>query len=287
MGNTMQFTIENAAIFVPDSLPVEKALARTTYLAVGAHQDDLEIMAYSGVAECFQRQDKWYTGVVVTNGSGSPRDDLYKDYTDDEMMVVRRKEQNKAAVVGEYAAQVLLEFPSSMVKNPSDNGPVADLKALLVACKPELVYTHNLADKHETHVGVTLKLIQAIREIPAGERPQMLIGCEVWRGLDWMLDESKIVLDTTARENLQAALLGVFDSQICGGKRYDLATMGRRKANATYFQSHGVDVYEGANFAMDLTPLIDAESTTDPAEFIGEHVQRFLADVTERVKRLS
>ena len=30
-------------------------------------------MAYHGVAECFGRKDKWFTGVVVTNGAGSPR----------------------------------------------------------------------------------------------------------------------------------------------------------------------------------------------------------------------
>ena len=33
-------------------------------------------------------------------------------------------------------------------------------------------------------------------------------------------------------------------SQICGGKRYDLATLGRRLANATYAESHGTDVVE-------------------------------------------
>ena len=49
-----------------------------------------------------------FTGVVVTDGRGSPRDDLYKDYTDEEMRLVRFKEQRKAAVVGEYAAQVIL-----------------------------------------------------------------------------------------------------------------------------------------------------------------------------------
>ena len=33
--------------------------------------------------------------------SGSPRDDLYADYTDDEMQKVRRLEQMKAAFVGD------------------------------------------------------------------------------------------------------------------------------------------------------------------------------------------
>ena len=40
----------------------------------------------------------------LTDGRGSPRDDLYKDYTDEEMRVVRIKEQKKAAIIGEYAA---------------------------------------------------------------------------------------------------------------------------------------------------------------------------------------
>ncbi len=39
-------------------------------------------------------------------------------------------------------------------------------------------------------------------------------------------DEDKVAFDLSAQENLQMALLGVFDSQISGGKRYDLATMG-------------------------------------------------------------
>lgn len=280
----MEFNLETAEVFVPDGLPAEEALARTTHIAVGAHQDDLEIMAFAGILECFQRDDKWFTGVVVTNGSGSPRDDLYRDYSDEKMRVIRRKEQKKAAMVGEYAAQVLLDHPSSAVKNPSERTPVEDLIALFKAAKPEVLYTHNLADKHDTHVAVTLRVIEAARCLPREERPQKVYGCEVWRGLDWMMDEDKVAFDVTAHENLQAALLGVFDSQICGGKRYDLATMGRRRANATYFSSHGVDVATGMIYAMDLTPLV-----TDREESVSAYVQgfadRFSQDVMVRLAR--
>jgi hypothetical protein len=121
---------------------------------------------------------------------------------------------------------------------------------------PRFVYTHNLADKHDTHVGVALKVIAAIRCLPEPDRPQKLFGCEVWRDLDWMVDSDKVPTDLTTHENLQAALLGVFDSQIAGGKRYDLASMGRRRAHATYYESHGVDISLGLSYAMDLTPLI-------------------------------
>jgi LmbE family N-acetylglucosaminyl deacetylase len=281
----MKLNLETAEIFVPDGLPVEEALARTTHMAVGAHQDDLEIMAFDGILKCFQRDDKWFCGVVVTNGSGSPRDDLYKDYTDEEMQVVRRKEQKKAAVVGEYAAQVLLDYPSSAVTDGSSKAPVEDLAKLLKVAKPEVVYTHNLADKHDTHVGVVLRVIEAIRRLSAEERPQRLYGCEVWRDLDWMVDADKVVFEVSAHGNLQAALLGVFDSQICGGKQYDLATMGRRRANATYYASHSTDVATGMIFAMDLTPLIEDPDVSIRA-YVREFTERFVQEVTGRLVRL-
>ncbi|HOJ33344.1 MAG TPA: PIG-L family deacetylase [Candidatus Hydrogenedentes bacterium] len=281
----MQFTLNTAELFVPDGTEPNAALARTTHLAVGAHQDDLEIMAFAGILECFQRTDKWFTGVVVTNGSGSPRDDVYKDYTDDQMREVRRKEQKKAAVLGEYAAQILLDYPSSAIKDGKNRGPVNDLAAIVRAAAPEIVYTHNLADKHDTHVGVAVRLIEAIRTLPENARPKQLLGCEVWRDLDWLCDTDKLALDVSAHENLQAALLGVFDSQVCGGKRYDLATMGRRKAHATYHASHGVDVSTGLTFAMDLTPLIQ-DDKRDIATFVKMYIDRFAEEVAQRLAKL-
>ena len=281
----MKLNLDTAEIFVPDGLPAEEALARTTHMAVSAHQDDVEIMAYDGILKCFQRDDRWFCGVVVTDGSGSPRDDLYKDYTDEEMRVVRRIEQKKAAVVGEYGAQVLLDYPSSAVKDASNEAPVEDLALLFKIARPEVVYTHNLADKHDTHVGVALRVIEALRRLPANERPQRLYGCEVWRDLDWMVDTDKVIFDVSAHENLQAALLGIYDSQICGGKRYDLATMGRRRAHATYYEAHGTDVATGMILGMDLTPLIEEPDRSVQA-YVQEFLARFAQEVTERLSRL-
>src|SRR5580700_3761764 len=104
-------------IFVPDGLDADAALARTTHLCIAAHQDDIEIMAYHGIAECFGLKDKWFTGVVVTNGAGSPRSGVYGGYTDAEMQKVRVLEQRKAAYVGEYACQLQLGFTSAQVKD--------------------------------------------------------------------------------------------------------------------------------------------------------------------------
>jgi LmbE family N-acetylglucosaminyl deacetylase len=281
----MKFHLPTAEVFVPDGLPVEAALVRTTHVAIAAHQDDIEIMAARPILDCFQQKDLWFTGVVVTDGRGSPRDDLYKDYDDEEMRLVRFKEQKKAAVVGEYAAQVLLDFPSKIIKDASKPDPVTDLAALLTAAGPRFVYTHNLADKHDTHVAVALRTIAAIRSMPEKARPEKLYACEVWRDLDWLVDEDKIGFDLTGHENVQSALLGVFDSQICGGKRYDLASMGRRRANATYFASHGVDTTLGLSFGLDMTPLVRDDSI-DPEDFIQGFIRRFSDDVRSRLGRV-
>jgi len=281
----MRFHMDTADFFVPDGLPQEQALARTTHLAISAHQDDIEIMAAGPIVECYQQPDKWFTGVVVTDGRGSPRAGIYQDYDDEQMRMVRFKEQRKAAFVGDYAAQIILDFPSKVIKAAASRAPVEDLSAILRLSRPEVVFTHNLADKHDTHVGTALKAIAAIRSLPEQERPHKLYGCEVWRDLDWMIDEDKVPFDLTQHEALQAALLGVFDSQIAGGKRYDLASMGRRRANATYFASHGVDETQGLSYAMDLTPLI-VDPQRDILGFVQEHIQRFASDVADRLKRV-
>jgi len=281
----MKLHLSTAEIFVPDGLPIEPALRRTTHLAVSAHQDDIEIMAAAPILECFQQEDLWFGGVVLTDGRGSPRDGIYKDYTDEAMRQVRFKEQRKAASIGEYAALLMLDYPSKAIKDGSNPQPSEDIAEIIKAAHPNFVYTHNLADKHDTHVGTAFKVISAIRSLPEEERPQKLFGCEVWRDLDWMVDGDKITFDLAEQQNLQTALLEVFDSQISGGKRYDLATMGRRRANATYFESHGVDMTTGLSFAMDLTPLIISPEI-EIISFLQEHIQRFGHDVADRLTRL-
>jgi LmbE family N-acetylglucosaminyl deacetylase len=273
-------------IYVPDGLPPAEALARTTHLAVGAHQDDVEIMAYAGILDCYAKKDRWFAAAITTNGAGSDRSGPYADFTDEQMQQVRRVEQRKAAFVGEYAAVAMLDYSSAQVKQPPARDVVEDLKDVLLAARPTVVYTHNLADKHDTHVSTSLRLIQALREIEPSARPGKLLGCEVWRDLDWMVDSDKVALDVSGRESLAAALVGIFDSQISGGKRYDLATLGRRRAHATYHESHGVDRTTGMTFAMDLTPLL-ADPGLDPVAYTLDYADRFAKDVRERLTKLS
>ena len=281
-----QMKLHNAAaeIFVPDGQPVKEALARSTHVGIGAHQDDLEFMAFHGILECYHSEDKWFGGITCTNGDGSARLGPYASYTDEQMRAVRHQEQKVAATIGHYGVMVQLDYPSRAVKSATDMLLMRDLKQLLGAMHPRIVYTHNPADKHDTHIGVVIAALQAMRELPTEQRPQLVWGCEVWRDLDWLPDGNKVLMDVSGHENLAAALNGVFDSQIAGGKRYDLATLGRRRANATFFESHATDKTTALAFGMDLTPLVANESR-DIVEYVCGFIDDFKTDVKQRLTK--
>ncbi len=281
----MNLNKKEAQIFIPDQKPLDDAIKRTTHMAIAAHQDDIEIMAYEGISTCFGNDNQWFFGVVVTNGSGSAREGIYKEYTDDQMIEIRRKEQKKAAYIGEFGALALLEYTSKETKNPTDEIIVEELSRLIYFAKPETLYTHNLADKHDTHIGVATKVIKAIRKLDFKDRPKHLFGCEVWRDLDWMVDTEKVSFDVSPHPNIAQALVEVFDSQIIGGKRYDLATAGRRLANATYSTSHQVDQISAVTYAMDLTPLI-VDDTLDISTYVTDYIERFKSDVKQRIEKM-
>jgi LmbE family N-acetylglucosaminyl deacetylase len=284
----MKFSRPEADVFQPDPKGVtpDAALARTTHLCVIAHQDDIEINAYPGVAECVGRSDRFFTGVVVTNGAGSPRSGKYASMSDAEMQDVRREEQRAAARIGKYNLQLQLAHPSADVKRPGNAGVAADLRAIFSGCRPSVVYLHQPIDKHDTHVAVLLRSLEAIRSLGKAARPRRVLGVEAWRGLDWLGDNEKVPLDCSAHPQLAVDLIKVFDSQIAGGKRYDVAAIGRRQANATFHTSHATDAYTSIAWAIDLTPLVEDDSL-DVAKFSLAAIERLRADAADRLKRLS
>jgi LmbE family N-acetylglucosaminyl deacetylase len=273
-----------ARLMVPDGLDAPEALRRTTHLGIGAHQDDLEFMAFHGILACYDRADRWFGGVTITDGRGSSRAGKFKDWTDDQIAAERIREQDAAAVIGQYSFMAQLGYPSSSVRDARETSVRDDLLRILQATRPEVVYLHNLADKHDTHVGCTLRCIEAIRLLPKADRPLKVYGCEVWRDLDWLVDSEKTPMPVSARPELARALNEVFATQIAGGKRYDLAVIGRRTANATFSQAHATDQESAMQWAMDLTPLVQDDSL-DPIAYTTGFIDRLKADVTARLRQ--
>ena len=266
--------------FVPSGEDTHTALARTTHLAIAAHQDDIEIMAIDGILKCYQNPRLHFSACTVTDGRGTPRTGPFGHLTDEEMAQVRHEEQKEAARVGGYSAQVLLGYRSAQARAGNDISLAEDLDDLLRATQARVIYTHNLLDKHRTHVAVALRVIEAVRRLPPSARPEKLYGCEVWRSLDFLPGAHKVIFDVSAHADLQSDLLRVFQSQIAGGKNYEEAVIGRRLANATFLDAYAPDEASRLSFAMDLSPLVQDDQLSPTA-----YVQDILATLSAEISR--
>lgn len=277
----MNFKKSNATIYFPGV----ESLEGVTDMCIAAHQDDIEIMAYGPISECYNSETRNFCGVVMTDGAGSPRAGEYSDYTNEQMKEVRIQEQNDAAKIGNYTAILQLGYASSEIKDGNNKDTVDELYDILCQVKPERLYTHNLADKHETHVAVVLRVIEAVRRMPEDIRPKEIVALEVWRNLDWLPDSEKVCVDTSKYPQLAEELITVYRSQVVGGKSYDKAAIGRRCANATFFESHNTDEASSQSFGLDLMPLVKGEET--PADFIISYIEKFKSEVKNTIARLS
>jgi len=273
-----------ANLLIPDQATGPAAFSRTTHLGIGAHQDDLEFMAYEGILACYDRADRWFGGVIMTDGRSSSRKGPYAGWTDDQIAAERIKEQHAAARIGQYSFVAQLGYLSKEVRGADQTAPVDDLVAVLAAARPDVVYLHNPADKHDTHVACFARCLEALRRLPKAHRPSRVLGCEVWRALDWMVDREKVAMPVSARPELAQALNEVFATQIAGGKRYDLAVLARRAANATFHDAHASDTETAIQWAMDLTPLIQDDSLDVTAFTLG-FLERLQEDVADRLRR--
>jgi hypothetical protein len=268
---------QTSDIFLPAGGDWRDALRSASHLGIGAHADDLEFMAFHGIEECRQGGGK-FAGVILTDGAGSVGGGT-------DLREMRRAEQREAAKIGGYAVVIQLGLTSAQLKDPKDNTARNSLDEILRYAHPKTVYTHNPADRHDTHVAACLRTIDALRALSANRRPEKVYGCEVWRDLDWLSEADRVRLDCGNDEKFAAALNAVFRSQIEGGKRYDLAVIGRRRAQATFDDAHHADDADMITLAMDLTPLL-----SDPAlsveNFTLSAIDRFRADVRDRLARM-
>ena len=266
-------------LHIPDSVPAPEAYARCSHLAIGAHPDDLEFMAYHGISTCYQQDLAWFGGITCTDGAGSTRNGPFADYTDAQLIACRREEQIRAADLGQYSFVELLNHPSTAVQSPeARESLIAQLESRLLQSQPEVCYTHNPADKHPTHIAICQATLDACRRLPPHNRPRRLYACEVWRDLDWVNDDEKVALDTSAHPELADSLYACFQSQIAGGKNYHQAILGRQTAHATFQKAHCPDGIDRLTYALDLTPLLENDTLTLD-DFLNALIDRFKTNV--------
>jgi LmbE family N-acetylglucosaminyl deacetylase len=274
--------VDETKFFIPDNVSVKLALQRSTHIGIVAHQDDLEILALHGILKGLK--NPCFGGIVLGDGKGSPRGGRFKDLDDQQMAAIRYKEQLKASRLGNYSFVAQLKYPSTTIKTASNAHVIEDeLVSILKNSHPKAIYTHAPTDKHDTHVATLSCVLKALQKLPREKRPSSVLGCEVWRDLDWVPESELVVLDVSGHEALAAGLLGCFESQLVDGKRYDLAAIGRRRAQATFRNSSQTDSMSSAILALELAPFIDTPKNV--LTYIERLHSDFQKDTANRLMR--
>ena len=263
--------------FDPQFSNLEEALGHSTFLGVGAHPDDLEVMAHHGILAAKGSKNYHFSGVICTSGSGSVTGDSLKGSNEAGLAQVRAQEQINAAKLGQFGSCLLLAYESCEIKERLNHQFVSDLQDLLEITKPKVIYTHNIFDKHKTHVSVVVHLIAALKNL--SYCPEAFYGCEVWRGLDWIADEDKKILSPSDVNHVKE-LITCHKSQL-EEKDYAEATVARMKSNATFFDASKSDQFEHQLFAMDLLPLLGDVSLKS---WVEDHLLKFKKSVDENLK---
>ncbi len=244
-------------------------LTACTDLCIGAHADDCEFMAFPMIAACHEavrqaeegggniQPARQFVAVVVTDGRGSPRRGDYAHVTDDEMVQIRRAEQENAAEIGKYQAAIQLGFRSDEVREENKEGferAVATLEMILEKGRPVRLIVHQPFDRHPTHQTVLRVCLEALQKLPVAKRPKQILGGEVWGSLDWLPAPWRVEMpiDKSEHEKLFRELAMAHASQVTG-KNYLEAFPGRWTANATLSESHAADNSEWLALYVELT----------------------------------
>lgn len=244
------------------------------YLAIAAHKDDVEMMAFDGIVK---GQGQWGFGAaVLTNGGDCPRCAEYAGLSREDMSELRTAEQKRAAEKGAYEALWLAELNSDEVKNPSPQLFATLLDILRENPRLEALYVHNPFDRHPTHVAACKAALKAVEMLDEAQKPKAVYGCEVWRDLDWLPQKYKTAFDVQGYEGFSAELMSCFASQN-SAKRYDVASLARRRVNATYGESHSVNFSDSVIFAVDLKPL------SEGGENLSDFAKKVLSDFSDEI----
>ena len=172
------------------------------------------------------------------------------------MRIVRFKEQKKAAVVGEYGAQVLLDYKSTVVKDPQDKRPCKDLLSILHSDEAQVRLHPQPGGQTRYPRGDTLRVVEAIRCHAPRIDHKNCMGAksgEAWIG--WWMSE-KYPSTSASMRTYKQHYLGVFDSQICGGNATTSPPWVAERPTPPILNPMDWIRPKGLSFGMDLTPLI-------------------------------
>lgn len=280
----MDFRNKTADLYVPDGKPIQDALTRTSHLGICSAQDELEVAALHGVIECFGNAKQWFAGVVCTDGAESARTSPYVECSDRQMAVIRMNEQKEASRIGQYGLLAQLNYPSGVIRDPKHTALSEDLADILTATRPKIVYTHNPLARNDTHISIFVSVVEALRRVHPGRRPEKLYCCETWRGLEWVPETDRVVLDVSERTHLGDALLGLYDTQLADGLRFDQIFRARREANAGLLLSHRYPNAKQVIYAIDMSRLM-SEDSINTLDFVVDLIDRFSDDIRERLGR--
>ncbi len=264
----------------PQGLDLPKALSRSQVIAVGAHPDDLEFMCLSAIERARQgTEEEGFFGLIVSNGLGSPRGDGLQDYSDEQFTELRRQEQREAAKLSGFCGVLQLNYPSSKVKDSSDDQLRTELKLIWMASPVRSVFTHSPFDRHATHRATCMHVLSTLKTLPKTRRPRLVIGCEVWRSLDWVPEKYKRFLPVKSTEPQMRSLFSIYQSQISGAKNYVDAVIGRKRCNATFREAHSRDAYEFCEVGIDLTSIVSGKTS------LQGYAEKVLSDFRTEIRR--
>lgn len=260
------------------------------WMGIGAHPDDLEIMAYEGISLAMQQRARrglkntqkntsnsvvspGFYGIIVSDGAKAPREGPYKKLSDAALSRLRFDEQQRAAQLGKYQGILQLGHPENFFSPRLRAKIIREISGEISRVRPHVIYTHQPFDYHPAHVVVMDLVLQAVAAVqdserhdtypiktrkksgPRGYRPQV-IGCEVWGSLDWLPTKYRVEMDASYRPELARRLIACHRSQATAHKRYDLACEGRRVANSVFSEPKNYHTISHVILGIDLTSWI-------------------------------
>ncbi len=274
--------LKNFEFFSPFNLELSKALASAKIIGIGAHSDDLDFMCLSAIEAGRKAGASNFLGVVVSDGSGSTRGEAFKDLSPAAFAEVRKREQREAATWASYSGVIQLNHSSALIRQAKAEKLESDFLEIFGNGKIETVFTHSPFDRHPTHRALCVHLLRALQKLPKSRRPKKVIGCEVWRSLDWIPASKKIIFPVSSSESQMKTLFDLYQSQIVGAKNYTQAVIGRKRSNATFSESHLADNSAFAEYGIDLTAVATGKITLQ--KYAQQMLDLFQQEILKELK---